>query len=335
VARIPRTVSVGAPILCGLILAVIAIVQTAGSDRAAPSAAVGASDSSSASATASVGPPTAQASKSPSASPAAHGTTLHYISNVGDDRKTVGGLGFNLFDMGPNKSAIDALANGQYALVWLGNLDNTNCTPGYSLSEFKAAVDRLAGDRKVFGYFISDEPHPTRCPHVVEHLRQRADYIHAKDPKQKVFIVILDSSRECGTDAGCEYRPMRPELSHVDYIGIDSFPCVIDRGCDIDKIDEHVNRAVISGIPRSALVPVIQVFGQACNPPTNRHYAMPSEGELRAILARFHSLVPNPAFDYAYGWGSKGASCPALDRADGTDGLPDLQSIVKEHNRRQ
>jgi hypothetical protein len=40
---------------------------------------------------------------------------------------------------------VDALGSGS-GLVWLGNLDGTTCTPGYSWSAFTAAVDRLGHD---------------------------------------------------------------------------------------------------------------------------------------------------------------------------------------------
>src|SRR5690348_6109888 len=85
---------------------------------------------------ASAASPSASLSASGSASSAAAGAgsaagpTLHYASNTHDDQKGAAKVGFNLFDLPPDKAAIDALGPGQLALVWLGNLDNTNCTPG-------------------------------------------------------------------------------------------------------------------------------------------------------------------------------------------------------------
>jgi hypothetical protein len=266
-------------------------------------------------------------------SPPAAKRTLHYISNVGDDRSAVVRLGYNLIDTGPSESVINSLPRGVRALVWLGNLDNTNCTPGFSWSEFKAAVDKLAGNSKVFGYFISDEPHPTVCPDAVKHIRARADYIRSRDRQQVSFIVVLDKADECGANVGCEYSALRPELSHVDLIGIDPFPCVQDQGCNFDKINDRVTRAMSNGIPRSAIVPVIQTFGQTCDAAATRHYYfLPSASQLREILARFAKLTPHPVFDYTYTWDGKTSACPSLDRADGTQGLPDLQSVMRLHN---
>jgi hypothetical protein len=109
------------------------------------------------------GAPTTRAGSAPSASssgPAApeSGASLHYVSNTHGEWAAAARLGFNLVDFGPDKAAIDALPNGLRALVWLGNLDNTSCSsPGYTWEKFTAAVDRLAGDPKVFGYYLSDE----------------------------------------------------------------------------------------------------------------------------------------------------------------------------------
>jgi len=272
------------------------------------------------------------ASPKPASPPAAR-KTLHYISNVGDDRAAVVRLGYNLIDMGPSQSSINALPRGVRALVWLGNLDNTDCTPGFSWSEFKAAVDKLAGNAKVFGYFLSDEPHPSICPDAVKHIRARADYIRARDRDQKSFIVVLDKSDQCGSNVGCEYSALRPELSHVDLIGIDPFPCVQDQGCNFDKINDRVTRAMANGVPQAAIVPVIQTFGQTCGTAADRHYYfLPSAGQLREILARFAKLTPHPVFDYTYTWDGKTSACPSLDGADGTQGLPDLQSVMRQHN---
>jgi hypothetical protein len=277
----------------------------------------------------SAGSTPAAASGSPSASNlAASGPTLHYASNTHVDRAGAAKVGFNLFDMRPDKAAIDALGPGQRALVWLGNLDNTNCTPGFTYEKFTAAVDKLAGDRKVFGYYISDEPHPSVCPGAVEHIRQRADYIRAKDPAQKSFIVVLDAGKECKGNFGCEYAALRPDQTHVDLFGIDPFICSIAKGCDFGRIDQTIGLAEAKGIPRAAMVPVIQVFGQTCNTQQTHYYKLPSAGELNEALQHWDSALPHPQFDFAYTWASEGPACPALDKAS------DLQTIVRARNSR-
>jgi hypothetical protein len=262
--------------------------------------------------------------------PGTNAPTLHYISNTGSDLHAVAGLGFNLFDIGPDKSRIDALGPGQQALVWLGNLDNTNCTPGYSWSEFQSAVRRLAHDPKVFGYFLSDEPHPGTCRNAVRDIRQRADFIRAQDARQKSFIVVMDAARICGSAMGCEYSELNESLTHVDFIGIDPFPCRIGGGCDPLKIDLEVQRAVAGGIALKTIVPVFQVFGQTCSPNKAKYYQQPTASELTAMLNEWQALVPHPAFDFSYTWRSEGPACPSLDHATG--GGPSLQSVMKAHN---
>jgi hypothetical protein len=256
-------------------------------------------------------------------------STKHYISNTGPDIHTVAKLGFDLFDFGPDKSRIDALRTGQQALVWLGNLDNTNCQPGYTWSEFQTEVRRLANDPKVFGYFISDEPHPGTCPNAVRDIRQRADFIRAQNPRQKSFIVVMDAARICGSAMGCEYRELNEANTHVDLIGIDPFPCAIAVGCAPDKIDLEVQRAVSGGISLDTIVPVFQVFGQRCSANKSKYYLQPTATELKAMLDEWHELVPKPEFDFTYTWRSSGPACPALDRADGSSSL---QSVMQGHN---
>jgi hypothetical protein len=298
-------------------LMIAAVALTACNSRSNSAAAGSAPASSPAAAAPSSAPP----GSAPSAGPS--GPTLHYASNTHDDQAAAAKVGFNLFDLPPDKAAIDALGPGRQALVWLGNLDNTNCTPGYSDEKFRAAVDRLAGDRKVFGYYLSDEPHPSVCPKAVEHIRQRADYIRAKDPAQRSFIVVLDAGKECHSDFGCEYAALRPEQTHVDLFGIDPFICNLAKGCDFDRIGRTVGLAEAKGIPRAKMVPVIQVFGQTCNSQQTHYYKLPSADELTQALAHWDAALPRPPFDFAYTWASEGPACPALDKA------ADLQSILR------
>ncbi len=260
------------------------------------------------------------------------GTSYHYISNSWPNISAVEKLGFNLFDMGPDEERIDSLGPGQKALVWLGNLDNTSCTPGYSWSEFTAAVRRLAHDPKVFGYYLSDEPHPNVCPDAAKHIRERADYIRAQDPSQKSFIVVMDATRNCGADLGCEYRLLRPEVTHVDLIGVDPFPCRIGNGCSPDKIDLEVSRAISGGIPADQIVPVFQVFGQECAHKKAKYYAQPTADELQTMINHWSALIPDPDFDFTYTWRSEGPACPGLDVATGGS-HPGLQAVIKRHNK--
>ncbi len=274
-------------------------------------------------------------STSPTAAALSSTGTRHYVANVGSSRSAAAALGYNLFDMGPDRSLIDALPDGDQALVWLGNIGKSGaCTPTYSFADFTAAVDRLAGDPKVYGYFIADEPHPGACPDAVADIRERADYIRAHAPAQKSFIVVLDGSNQCGGTYGCEYKALAPANSHVDLIGLDPYPCNVnntDTGCTFSKIPFAVSTAVANGIPTTAIVPVFQVFGQTCNSGSH-YYRLPSATELTTMLADWAAAVPSPAFDYSYSWGNQSSSCPTLVDANGSNGYPDLQSVMRAHN---
>jgi hypothetical protein len=268
--------------------------------------------------------PTPTVTPRPAVTP--HAGTLHYIANVGTDVSPVVALGYDLFDTGPDPETLAALPPGGRALVWLGSLDNSDCAaPDYTFAQFAAAVGRLAGNPRVYGYFLADEPHPAICPTAVADIRARADYIRAHDPSHRSFIVVLDGTNQCGGTYGCEFRALGPANTHVDLIGIDPYPCnVNDRTCTYRKIDDTAHRAVANGIPAADLVPVFQVFGQDCA--QSHYYRQPTSAELRTMLAHWAAVLPRPAFDYTYTWGRQGSSCPTLIDAK------DLQIVMRTHN---
>lgn len=249
--------------------------------------------------------------------------TLHYAANMAEDeRSKAAGLGFNLFDTGPDPEEIDSLKEGQRALVWVG-AGFEDCEPETSWSEFKKAVDTLAGNPKVYGWYLFDEPNLKECSGLLKEIKRRADYIEEHAKGQKSFVVALDGG---GPD-------ITPDRSHVDLIGLDPYPCEVDKACDYRLIDRLVSHATESGIPTSAMVPVFQTFGQSCNGGEHK-WRLPTSAELRTILGRWDKLVPAPAFDYAYSWDNQREwSCPTLADADGGKGVPDLQSVMKKHNR--
>jgi hypothetical protein len=276
-------------------------------------------------------------------------TTLHFAVNVRGDVAAASRMGFDLFDVRGSTSspqqvvaAVGRLPAGGKALVWVGNLDNaapgSPCpAPGFSYAQFTAQVDALASDPRVYGYYLADEPHPTVCPAAAGDIRARAEYIHAHAPGQKAFIVVQDGSGICGSDLGCEDRALRPDATHVDLIGLDSYPCHYTAGggavpCDNGAITDRVEVAIASGIPRSAIVPVYQTFGQhGRTDGKTAYYRMPSTAELSSMLETWSRLVPAPAFDYPYTYGTQchPDSCPAPQALENT---PTIQPVVAQHN---
>lgn len=251
--------------------------------------------------------------------------TRHVALNMpAGDRAKAAALGYNLFDVDPDEGEIASLPEGSQALLWVGN---TTCG-GFELAgdAFTQTVKRLAGNPRVYGWYLSDEPNPKECPDIVAKIRQRADVIHRYAPGQKAFASLTD----------WPMTPLAPSATHLDLIGLDPYPCRADSGggCDLKAIDTMVGQATRAGFPKRMIVPVFQTFGQSCSS-GEKNWRLPAAAQLQAILNRWDRLVPSPAFDISYSWGRQDEwACPTLKDADGTAGQPDLQAVMKRHNAR-
>jgi hypothetical protein len=237
--------------------------------------------------------------------------TKHFIANRAGSTAPAA-LGYNLFDTGSNVQLVNSLPSGVQALVWLGQkcptpIDDT----------FKSKVNALVGNPRVYGYYISDEPHASSCPGAAAALASRADYISAKTGgAQKSFIVLSRIE---------DYSAFNPSKSHVDLIGLDPYPCSISNPtCDLSKIGEKLRAALAAGIPSSAVVPVFQTFGQEGT--LSHYYNLPTASQLQAMLNEWDRLLPSPAMDYSYGWAHQSSSNPTLVDS------PALQGVMKKHN---
>jgi hypothetical protein len=258
----------------------------------------------------------------------------HFTVNLKGSYSAARAAGFNVFDVAGSqnnpagvKSKLNALPAGAKAMIWVGNLDNASSTPGFTLAQFKAQVNALKSDPRVYGYFIADEPHPRKFPMAAAHVRERADYLRATAPAQKSFIVILDGTSACGGTLGCEYAALAPSKTHVDLVGIDSYPCHLGAACDYAKITERVNVAAKNGVPKSAMVPVYQAFGQE-GKASGAYYRTPTASELSKMLSTWTAALPNAVLDYAYTWGTQTSAPQALANH------PSLVSVVKSYNGR-
>ncbi|MBO2464785.1 hypothetical protein [Actinomadura violacea] len=252
--------------------------------------------------------------------------TLHAALNMpAGDRAKAAALGYDLFDVDPDAGDVAALPKGGRALLWVGN---TTCG-GFqqdSASAFADTVKRFAGNDRVYGWYLSDEPNPDQCPGIAGKLRQRADIVHKYAPGQKAFASLTD----------WPMGPLKPSETHLDLIGLDPYPCRSGHGgCDLNAIDTMVGQATRAGFTKKMIVPVFQTFGQSCSD-GEKNWRLPAAAEMKAILTRWDRLVPRPAFDISYSWGRQDAwACPALADADGSGGNPDLQSVMKRHNLRR
>lgn len=257
--------------------------------------------------------------------------TAHMTANL---RQSYGGarsMGFNVFDVAGSttnpagvKAKLNALPAGSRAMIWVGALGKKAGVQGFTRAQFRAQVNALATDRRVYGYYIADEPHPMSFPAVVAEIRARADYLRARAPAQKSFIVVLDGTNVCKGTLGCEYRALAPAKTHVSLIGVDVYPCHRGAACDFAKITQRVNAAVRAGVPRQQIVPIYQTFGQEGT--ANPYYRTPSTAELRRQLATWKASVPAAQLDYAYTWGTQSMSPQALINH------PALRTVVRAHN---
>lgn len=225
----------------------------------------------------------------------------HFIVNVKGHHAAVKQLGFDVIDTGPSKAAIDALPAGTKAMVWLGQKCPTRIN-----GTFRTTVRSLAQDPKVYGYFLSDEPHIAFCPRGPAHLAGRTRFIrNVTGGAQKSFIVLS------ATEEKLSYHAFRPAATGVDLVGIDPYPCSITYPkCSFSKITFRVNQAVGDGIPRKKIVPSFQAFGQERIP--DHYYNLPTRYQMVKILQRWARAVPRAKLDFTYGWGNQVTSKPTL-----------------------
>ncbi|BAB54898.1 hypothetical protein [Mesorhizobium japonicum] len=243
--------------------------------------------------------------------------TLHYTS--GGSAAEIATAGFNLVDVS-SVEQLNALPAGMKGLVWL---DEAN---GASLS-FIQKVTPFIGNPKLFGFFLADEPDPTGKWGVyatADNLKAESDWIHSNLPGAKTFITMMNMGSAANPDFSNTFNPAN---THIDYYGVDPYPVQTGTSAvDYNMIDRTVAAAVASGVPNSQIVPVYQTFGGGnWTTDTDGKFVVPSTSQMQTMMDHWDHLVPSPAFDYAYAWGSQQG-----DTALGNS--PELQAFFLKHN---
>jgi hypothetical protein len=245
-------------------------------------------------------------------------TGLHYAPNgnfanggfnaPGDP----GSDGFNVADVG-SVSAADALPSGDVGLVWWGQ------TSGVT-SGFKHLVNAAAGDPKVLGIYVADEP--SSDPTTVSHLRAEVQYINAHAPNKLAFIVAENNGSPESPVIGYSPSALGMTASN-DVLGVDPYPVrpEFPGGMDLGVIDKGVAAAESAGWPVGQLVPVYQAFGGG----DYASWTLPTATQEQQILNEWGNLTPAPRFDYAYSWGTQGGDSALANS-------PDLQQVFAAHN---
>lgn len=234
----------------------------------------------------------------------ASATTLHYIANEVDVPAAMK-LGFTLVDVS-SKAEADALPDGVRGLMWVGE----KC-PTMADAAFKATIDRMAADGKVFGYYLSDEP---QCDTGPAALASRADYVRQASSGNQVSFFLEDNMAD-----NQEYSAA---ATHADLIGLDPYPCsTAHPHCQFSQVADEVAAAKRAGWTQCQIVPVFQYFSDS-------YYNLPTAAQEQRLLDAWARQVPSPVFDYAYSWGTQdGLLTQALSAS------PKLQAVAAQHNR--
>ncbi|MER9165715.1 calcium-binding protein [Mesorhizobium sp. M0715] len=243
--------------------------------------------------------------------------TLHYAS--GGSATEVATAGFNLVDV-QYLSQVNALPDGMKGLVYLGAHDGVT-------SSFIEKVTPFLNNAKVFGFFLMDEPDPTGrwgTYATAENLKAESDWIHSHFPGAKTFVTMMNMGSPTNPDFSNTYNPAN---TGIDYYGLDPYPVRDDVSTvDYNMIDRAVGAAVKSGIPIDKIIPVYQTFGGGnWTTDTGGKHQMPTTEQMQTMIDHWAALVPSPAFDYAYAWGSQNGDT-ALENS------PALQAFFQQHN---
>ncbi|MER9712380.1 calcium-binding protein, partial [Mesorhizobium sp. M0174] len=243
--------------------------------------------------------------------------TLHYAS--GGSATEIATAGFNLADV-QYVSLVNALPDGMKGLVYLNEHEGVT-------SSFIEKMTPFLGNPNVFGFYLVDEPDPTGrwgTYATAENLKAESDWIHEHFPGAKTFITMMNMGSPTNPDFTNTYNPAN---THIDYFGIDPYPVRTGTDTvDYDMIDRAVAAAVKSGIPANNIVPVYQAFGGGnWETSDGGRQVMPTPEQMQIMIDHWAALVPSPAFDYTYKWGTQNGDT-ALESS------PELQAVFREHN---
>lgn len=247
---------------------------------------------------------------------------FHFAPNGNFDsagRFGPGAFGFNMSDVA-EVGDLGRLPPGVVAMVWVGQCNGVD-------DRFVATVSPFLRNPKVFGFYLMDDPDPRfwhgrQC--LAENLRAEADWLHARAPRAKTFVMLMNLGSARNPSFEGSYNPAN---THVDLFGLSPYPCRTElSGCDFDMIRRFFVAAVKSGIPAQRIIPGYQAFGGGeWTDDGGGQYALPSVDHERAILAHWSKLISRPQFDYVYSWASQ--------RDDGAlQSSPELQAFFAEHN---
>jgi hypothetical protein len=201
-----------------------------------------------------------------------HGSLRYrYMTDTPDGMGTRS-YGYNLVDLGPYRSMIDALPAGQRALVWVGNYNGATCSFEMSDAGVSRALAGLAGDPRVAGYYIADEADDAlpafggHCPDVATQVTARSRLVHRLAPAAFTYEVVTESANFAA-------------FAHAtDVLGTDPYPCRTGHRCDWRQIPRYI--AALRAAHVARYWGVLQAFSGA-------GWRYPTPAELLAMISQW------------------------------------------------
>ncbi len=251
----------------------------------------------------------ARASAAPARSvagpPAAGPPPYRYLIDSGGGQAQAAAHGWNLLDVS-SKAEADELPRGTRGLVWVGDYDNTSCSWEVSDADLRARLAGTAGDRKVAGFFFSDEPDPVACPAAPAQHRARSQLIHSLDP-HAFTVMLMDSN-----SGAASLSQMPLWAGAADYVALDPYPCYRGKPCNYGWINTIIHAADRLGIRYWG---VVQAF-------TGGSWRWPTAGEERHMLGQWRASHEAGYMTFAWKWDGNALAS-----------RPDLLAVLTQFNR--
>jgi hypothetical protein len=179
--------------------------------------------------------------------------------------------------------------------VWVGDYDNGTCSWELPDAALTSKVRAAVGDRKVFGYFLSDEPNPYACPTAPAQHRARSALVHSADPT-KPTVIVLDSNGFSGLFTQDALDQMPLWKGTADYLGLDPYPCRQGSACRFSWIERTIRAADAAGLNYWG---VVQAFDDS-------NWRWPTPQELSHMLGQWAASRETGYMTFAWTWAGRG-----------------------------
>ena len=199
--------------------------------------------------------------------------------------------GWNLLDISLLSSAYQ-LPRRTKGVMWVGDYNDSTCDWEVSDVALMAEIAPKAGDPKVAGYNISDEPDPNACPSAPAQHRARSQLIHSLDPGKFTFMVMDSNSDQASLDQAPLW------VGAADYVGLDPYPCYQNAPCNFAWIDAIINAADRAGLSYWG---VVQAFD-------DRKWRWPTAREERHMLCQWAQSRQSGYVVFSWTWAGQNLS---------------------------